>query len=65
VVVVVTAVGVVGNVHVITHNSTQHIAGLYWVPGPAGVQGNQIANKLRRGGSVQKCAGTEPFLGGL
>ena len=36
--------------------------GLYWVPGHAGVQGNDIANKLARDVSVQKFVGPEPFL---
>jgi ribonuclease HI len=61
----VVAAAVVGNVNVIIHNSNQHTVGLCRVPGHAGVQGNHIANKLARGGSVQKCAGPEPFLGGL
>jgi len=37
--------------------STQHTMGLYWV------RGNEIADKLARGGSVQKCVGPEPSLG--
>ena len=37
--------------------------GLYWVPGQAGVQANEIANKFARDGSVQKFVGPEPFLG--
>ena len=37
--------------------------GLYWVPGHAGVQGNDIANKLTRDGSVQTFVGCEPALG--
>ena len=37
--------------------------GLYWVPGHAGVRGNEIADKLARGGSIQKSVGPEPSLG--
>jgi len=37
--------------------------GLYWVPGHAGVRGNEIADKLARDGSVQRFVGPEPFLG--
>jgi ribonuclease HI len=36
---------------------------LYWVPGYAEVQGNEIADKLKRDGSVQRFVGLEPFLG--
>jgi hypothetical protein len=43
--------------------STQHAVGLYWVPGHAGVRGNEIADRLARGGSVQWFVGPEPFLG--
>jgi len=43
--------------------STQHTVGLYWVHGHAGVQGNKIANKLARYGSVQKFVGLQPSLG--
>jgi hypothetical protein len=43
--------------------STQHAVGLYWVPGHAGVKGNEIADKLARSGSVQRSVGPEPFLG--
>jgi len=43
--------------------STQHTVGLNWVPGHAGVQGNKIANKLARYGSVQKFVGLQPSLG--
>ena len=31
--------------------STRHTVGLYWVPGNAGVQRNEIADKFGRGGS--------------
>jgi len=44
-------------------NSTQHAVGLYWVPGHAGVRGNEIADKLTVDGSVQWFVGPEPFLG--
>jgi len=37
--------------------------GLYWVPGYVGVQGNEIADELARGGSVLKFVGPEPALG--
>ena len=37
--------------------------GLYWVPGLAGVRGNEIADKFARDGSVQKFVGPEPSLG--
>ena len=55
---------VVGNVNVITYNSsTWHTVGLYLVPGHAGVQGNKIADKLKRGGSAQKFVEPELSLG--
>jgi hypothetical protein len=37
--------------------------GLFWVPGHAGVRGNEITDKLARDGSVQRFVGPEPFLG--
>ena len=37
--------------------------GCYWVPGQAGVQGNEITDKLTRDGSVQKFVGPGPSLG--
>jgi hypothetical protein len=43
--------------------STWHAVGLYWVPGHAGVRGNEIADRLERSGSAQRLVGPEPFLG--
>jgi len=43
--------------------STQHTMGLYWVPGHAGVRGNEISDKLARCSSIQKCIGPELSLG--
>jgi hypothetical protein len=43
--------------------STRHTMGLYWVSGHAGVRGNEIADKLARGGSIQKFVRPEPSLG--
>jgi len=37
--------------------------GLYWVPGYAGVRGNDIVNNLARDGSFQRFVGPEHFLG--
>ena len=42
--------------------STWHTVGLYWLPGPTGVRGNEIADKRAKGGSVQKFIGPEPSL---
>jgi len=39
------------------------VVGLYWVPGHAGVQGNEIADKLARDGCVPKFEGPELALG--
>jgi ribonuclease HI len=43
--------------------SNQHTVGLYWVAGHAGVYGNEISDKLTRGGSTKKFIGPEPSLG--
>ena len=43
--------------------SFQHAVGLYWVPGHAGVWGNEIAYELARDGSVLGFLGPEPALG--
>jgi hypothetical protein len=43
--------------------SAQHAVGLFWVPGHAGVRGNEIADELARGGSAQRFVGPEPVLG--
>jgi hypothetical protein len=37
--------------------------GLIWVPGHAGVRGNEIADRLARSGSGQRFIGPEPVLG--
>jgi ribonuclease HI len=42
--------------------STRHAVGLYWVPGHAGVRGNEITDELARGGSVLGFLGPEPGL---
>jgi len=41
---------------------TRHIVGLYWVPGRAGLRGNEIADKLAIDGSVHKYVGPELSL---
>jgi hypothetical protein len=43
--------------------STQHAVWLYWVPGHAGVHGNEIAEELARDGTALKFVGLEPALG--
>jgi len=43
--------------------STWHAVRLYWVPGHAGVRGNEIADKLTRSVSGQRFIGPEPFWG--
>jgi hypothetical protein len=42
---------------------TQHTVGLHQAPGHAGVCGNEIANRLVKGGTTQKFKGPETFLG--
>jgi hypothetical protein len=43
--------------------SIRHAVGLYWVPGCAGVRGNEITDELARDSSVLKFVGLEPALG--
>ena len=43
--------------------STWHAVGLYWVPGHAGVRGNEIADELARGGSAVRFLGPDAALG--
>ena len=43
--------------------SARHAVGLYWVPGHAGVKGNEIADRLARRGSGQRFIGSEPLWG--
>jgi hypothetical protein len=43
--------------------STQHVVGLYWVPGHAGVQGYEIADGLARDGSFLQFVRPDPALG--
>ena len=42
--------------------SSGHTVEPYFVPGHAGVRGNEISDKLARDGSVQKFVGPEPSL---
>jgi len=39
------------------------LPGMWWVPGHAGIRGNEIADELVRGGSSLKFLGPEPALG--
>jgi hypothetical protein len=43
--------------------SARHVVGLYWVPGHAGVRGNEIADELARGDLGLSFLGPEPALG--
>jgi hypothetical protein len=43
--------------------STWHAVGLYWIPGHAGVRGNETADGLARSGSASGFVGPEPALG--
>jgi hypothetical protein len=43
--------------------STRHAVGLYWVPGHAGVRGNETADRLARSGLASGFVGPEPALG--
>ena len=43
--------------------SSRHAVGLFWVPGHAGIRGNEIADGLARGGSALRFLGPEPALG--
>jgi hypothetical protein len=42
--------------------SARHAVGLYWVPGHAGVRGNETADRLARNGSASGFVGPEPAL---
>ena len=43
--------------------STQHAVGLFWVPGHARIQGNEIADELAKGVSALRFYGPELALG--
>jgi hypothetical protein len=43
--------------------SDRHAMRLYWVPGHAGVRGNETADRIARRGSGQRFIGPEHFLG--
>jgi len=43
--------------------SVRHAVGLFWVPGLAGIRGNEIDDALARGSSAPRFFGPEPALG--
>jgi len=43
--------------------SIGHAVGLFWVPGHAGIRGNEIANGLARGSTALRFLGPQPALG--
>jgi len=43
--------------------SIRHVVGLFWVPGHAGIRGNEIADGVATGGSALRFLGPEPALG--
>ena len=43
--------------------SSQHAVGPFWVPGHAGIRGNEIADGLAGRGSALRFLGPEPALG--
>ena len=50
-------------VELLSDISTRHAVGLFWVPGHAGVGGNEIADELAMGSSVLGFLGPEAALG--
>ena len=47
---------------VLNDTSTRHAVGLYWVPGHAGIRGNEISDGIARGGTTLRFLGPEPAL---
>jgi len=43
--------------------SIRHAMGLFWVPAHAGIRGNEIADRLARGGTALRFLGPDPALG--